>query len=183
MLDTLADHRIGKIRVKVGTDYDPDPDTSYLGEAIDYREARQWTDKYAVYSYEDDAIRLPGSDIWRDRKGRIVAEPERLDRWDSVFYHRDIEFLKLDSENYKGEPHKLRYLFQDADRLRAYYRNDWAYFGIIARVYANGREIGNASVWGFESDMGDSEFKAEARNIARDAIAEARQWLESLAVA
>lgn len=172
----------GKVAVSLRMDADLDPDPSYLGEAIEVHRARQWSKDYAVYSYETDSIRLPGSDVWRDRKGRITAEPESLD-YDSIRYHRETEFLKLESSNYAGERSMLTYLFQDADRLRAYYRGDWLYVGIVAIVHVNGREIGNASTWGIESDSDDPYFREMGREVAHEAIAEARQWLESLAVA
>ena len=179
--DFARKFRHGKALVSLRLEDDCNPDTSWMGEALTHREARQWSPTHAVYSYESDSIRLPSSDIWRDRKGRIVAEPESLDHYDIRNHWRDIEFLKLEAGNYKGERHILRYLFQDADRLRAYYANDWGFVGIVATVRINGREIGNASVWGFESDMDDCEFKAEGRNIAREAIADARQWVKALA--
>ena len=179
-MESIMERHQGRVTLAVRSEYDDSPDTSWLGENVSYRNV-EWHPTAAFYSYERDAIRLPKSDVWRDRKGRIVAEPESLDPWNTR-YHRDVEFLKLDTGNYAGETSGvLGYLFQDADRLRAYYNNDWTFVGIVATVKVDGKELGNASVWGFESDSGDDYIRSEARNIATEALAEAKAFIASLA--
>lgn len=172
-IDTLIKLRRGRVTVKVRTVYDENPDTSYLGEGISGRNLKDLEAyKSAIYSCNLDAVRLPGSDLWRDRKGRIVATEPPDDT-----YAREYKFYKL---NTWDDDHKLEILFSDADRLRALYNNDWSYIGIIATVHIDGREIGEGACWGYESDMLDSDLRSMARMHAREAISEARTFIKSL---
>lgn len=169
--------RQGRVTLAVRSEYDDSPDTSWLGEAVAYREAVRTFPQMPIYSREIDAILLPGSGVWKDRKGRITASPNLDGHW-----ARDWDFLSLAGagDGYASETKdRLKYLFQDADRLITLYRGDWGFIGIVATVNIDGREIGNASVWGFESDSGDY-LKSEARNIAQEAIRDAKTFLASL---
>jgi hypothetical protein len=64
----------------------------------------------------------------------------------------------------------------DYERLRAWCNDDWYYCGVIVTASRNGIEIGNASLWGIESDAGDYLLKV-ANDLAPQAIAEARAAL------
>lgn len=170
---------IGRVTLTIEAEYDDSADYSDLGGYASNREARLWDDKVAWYSIEDDAIRLPKSDIWQDRRGRIVAEPENLD-WHNNSFHRETEFYKLNAENYLGEKSRLTYLFQDADRLRGLDHADWCYMGVVATVSMLNREIAHASVWGIESDSDESYFQECARDMAREAMKGAKAFKQSI---
>lgn len=169
-MSTILRHRVGRVTLVVRSEYDPDPDLSWLGEPCSYKEARQWSPNEAFYSVEIDAIKLPRSDHWRNRKGQIVQDPESLDYYETRYHRGRQEFLKL-----AADTRILRHLFQDADRLRGLWRGDWAFIGIVASVLIDYREVGSAAVWGFESDMPASELRREARRIALEAITDAKK--------
>ena len=173
-METVLDRQYGKAHVTVSTEYDDSPDYSWLGEFTSYHKADA---SRPLYSREMDAIRLPGSDLWRNRLGRIVTEPND-DRGS-----REYQFVTLEGagNGYADETKdRLKYLFQDADRLLGMNRGDWSFIGIVANVQYDGRTIGDASCWGFESDSDDSYILSEARSIAHEALLEARHYVDSL---
>jgi hypothetical protein len=63
------------------------------------------------------------------------------------------------------------------ERLDAYERDQWAMIGIVAVVTLDGADIGSSSLWGIEDDSGDRYLRSEARQIAGEAIADARAWI------
>jgi hypothetical protein len=76
---------------------------------------------------------------------------------------------------------------QDKERLAAYYRREWAMYGIVATVEVSvpgaevvTHEVGHASCWGYESDSSDGFFREEYRNFVREAIADARHTTKAL---
>ena len=64
-----------------------------------------------------------------------------------------------------------KYVRQDYERMESLSRGDWCFVGIRADAeysvggpYAPIQEITSGGVWGFESDMGEDEFKSEEEN-------------------
>ena len=72
------------------------------------------------------------------------------------------------------------YIEQDYKRMEALQRQEWHYLGIVAKVYRAGIELGQASVWGFESDSGEEFFTEQENEIAGEAIETAKQNLAAL---
>lgn len=172
-METILERTQGKVRVVVNSDIDDYPDYSYLGEFATLAKADPHS---ATYWRREHAVRPPGSDLWRDERGRIVVAPTSDD--DS---RREYGFIAL-GDNYRGDPKALTYCFQDATRLEGLERGDWCYLAIIARVYVSDREVGAAVVGGFESDSGELFIRQQANEIAHEAISDARAWLDSLKV-
>lgn len=168
-METLYTRHRGRITLTVKVEPDWDGDYSWLGKFTSLRKA---SDDRPLYSKKADAIRLPKSDLWRNRKGQITQAPE--DDYES----RDFEFIEIE-----GGGDRLRYCFQDADRLVGLERGEWSFLGILANVRIDNREIGHASVWGFESDMDDRSIRLESLSIASEALSNAKSFLASLRAA
>lgn len=160
----------GEITLVVRAVDDDSPDTSDLGEFTTLKRATEyypvWRDN-PTYSTQNDAVRLPKTDLWRNRKGQIVAAPEENP------YSRNYQFIKLPTDC-----DSLRICFALADRFIGLNRYDWCYVGIVANVYYKGKEVGHASCWGYESD--DPELRTYYREQAHQALADARTFIRSL---
>lgn len=165
MSDTILERSYGKASVVVTAK--PDYEGGYTMQ--DYGRFTSWhkaDPSRPLYSRRDDTIRLPGSDIWRDRKGRIATEPED-DRG-----YREYQFIQI--EDWYGET--LRLAFAAADRVEGYERGDWCMLTLIGRAYLAEREIGSAILGGVESDGGADYLLQMAREQAHEAIADAKHW-------
>lgn len=158
----------GAVKVTAESVYDFDPDLSWIGCFTDQRRANP---SLPLYSRQRDAIRMPNSDLWRNRRGQITEAPE-----DSP-YTREYQYIALeDSES------GTKIAFADADRMEAYERQEWGMLGIVATVTVDGCVIGSASLWGIESDSGSAYIRSNAREVAAEAIADAREWFTNRAV-
>jgi len=90
---------------------------------------------------------------------------------DSSFYR--------DPGRYNGLPDadRARYEAEDAARLRALYRGDWHYCGVVATVYgADHAPVADCAVWCFESDDADLRNLRE-HYVTEEAIARAMREL------
>ena len=172
-IDTLIDRTVGNVRLTVATVYDHDLDTSYLGEFATWRTLRPGA---YVYHRPTGYMRLPGGG-WRDSRGRIVGDPLGDDGQIRMDYAGDRDCKYIVPVSWCET---LGHAFANAERLERLDRGDWHYVGIVALVKAVDNfgievEIGQFSVWGFESDSGAAYFRSEALNIATEALSEARQ--------
>jgi len=170
----MIDRTQGRVHVNVRIEEDDSHDYSWLGEFV---KAPTEQPCYCIFA---DAVRLAGSELWRDRRGRIVAEPVDTSR-----HWRPFKFQYIALEDH-GSPH-LADLFADADRLVGLSRGDWGFIGIVATVSVDHdgyvpREIGYAGLWGIESDSGEY-LRSEARDLAREAISDARAFVRELVTA
>ena len=163
-METLYQRQRGAITVTVRAEPDFDPDISYYGK---FTNNASWDAKTALYHRASGLLRMPKSDLWRDSRGRICEAPE------SSIYAREYQYI-IPSADCESE---AKYLRMDAERLDAYGRNQWAMIGIVAVVTLDGAEIGQASCWGVEDDSGDKYLRSEARQIASEAIDDARAWI------
>lgn len=168
-IDTMIDRTIGGIRLTVRTVADYDPDLSWLGRYVDRAKRDR---SVPLYSRETGGILMPSSDQWRDERGRIMREPAEYG------IGREYRFIEL-----TDAADSLASAVSDARRLESYERGDWGMIGIVAMVYVNGREIGNDSLWGIESDSGRDYLRSVARDVSSEAIAETRACLARLAQA
>ena len=69
----------------------------------------------------------------------------------------------------------------DVERVRAYFRDDWYYVGVVLTVTRGGIELSSASLWGIESDSGAAYFNEVCAELEHDALPDARDKLEELA--
>ena len=60
------------------------------------------------------------------------------------------------------------------------YGNDWVTVGIVLTVFRSGIELGDAAVWGIESDCDEGYLTEMALDLAGDALEQARAALERL---
>lgn len=162
-MDTVRELTIGRVTVRMGREFDDSPDTSWLGKLTDYRLPHdgQW-----LYDMETGDMQGPDG-LWRDKRGRITGAGKREDG------RREYRFILTDNDR------DCRYARMDAERLEAVMRGDIWFEGVIVTVEIKGREIGRASVWGIESDSGDYFLETE-RELAHEAISDARRWFKSL---
>lgn len=77
-------------------------------------------------------------------------------------------------------PDDAEHAQEKLERMEAYGRGDWYSMGIIATVSHEGTELGHASVWGIESDSDPAYIMETARDVAREAISQARATVGSL---
>ena len=177
-IDTIRDYGLGNARLSVQTVYDPDPDYSYIGEFAPWRDV-----PYDAYVYDmrerimGDPVRVINGEyrrLWRDARGRIVSPPDTDDS-----YSREYRYIL--PTIWKGEG--FREARQSAEHLDAYARNQWGYIGIVATITVDGREIGNASVWGIEAAWSYDPMKQDrdvVRDVVREAIDEAQAFRRTL---
>lgn len=166
-METLLERHQGRVRVIVQADSDEWPDTSYIGTFTTWRASKRDT---AVYSRETGAVLMPGRHFaWRDAHGRIMGEPDYSDD------RREYQFVQLPRAELSA-----RDAIGLARRLEALDRGDFYMMAIMARTYVDDRLVGNAVVGGYESDSDPAYIASQARELAQEAIADARQWLASL---
>ena len=152
---------LGKVTVIVKHILDESPDVSWLGEYCNYRAPANVNQKLV---HRDSGCVLDHHGIWRDERGRVVAAPE-----DSR-HSREFQYTWHDNGH-----EKLVYALQDSRRLEGLNRGDWCMLGIVATVCWDGVKVGEASIWGVESDSPDYIATVE-REEAWEAIKGARRW-------
>lgn len=163
--NTRTLHSIGSVNVSVTRAVDVYPDASYLGALGNYREPSN-KEQFLVHRCTQRVLGVDG--IWRDAKGRIQPEPDYHDR-----YSREYEFIFVD-----GRASNIKEALQDAQRLEDLNDGDWCYLFLSATVEIDGVEVGSASVGGFESDSGEDYLRSEERSIAREALSDAKTWMQ-----
>ncbi len=161
-LDKLYERNIGNIRLVVKSTYDESPDHSFIGEFSNYR-FPQNKDEKLVHRASQSVLSDDG--VWRNELGQIQAVPE------TNSYNRDYEYT------FHNNGHeKIKYALQDHKRLEALARGDWSYLGITADVSLDGAQVGSGSLYGIESDGGDSYITEIVREVSSEALAEAKEW-------
>ncbi len=146
------------VRVRV---HDDDvPDLSWLGEYKSKAPARG--------PYYDRAL---GRVV--DASEDCMREDEQLvgERWDRQNRHT-YRYIWPGTGD-------VAYLEQDAKRLEQY-GDDWSLVGIVATAYRAGVELGQASIWGVETDSADRYFAELTAELVDEAVAEAKAKLAEL---
>lgn len=169
MRETILSLSFGAVSVTASKMLDESPDYSHFGTYCDSHGLG--TEPYLYH--RDSRLMKDSMGIWRDERGRLASEPEVRDN------AREYQFIACGS-NYSGVTGALKYACQDAKRLERL-GSDWNYVGIVATVKVDGVELGHASCWGFEDDWDaqtDKYIMEQARELVREAIAEARAWFE-----
>lgn len=98
----------------------------------------------------------------------------------------DLSWLTQDYEDCGEDAAKYRE--QDRERLDAYDRGEWYMLGVCVEIrkqtttkWANGGlEVGRASVWGIESDSGESHLAEVEKDMIAQAFAEVNLLKEAL---
>lgn len=173
-LETRTLHNLGRVKVVAKRILDISPDMSYLGEFSDFRQPAS-KDQKLVHRQSGYVMGEDG--LWRDRRGRIVGnnpdDPRYPSGYDHDRYRREYEYTFHDNEH-----EKIAYALQDSKRMEDYERQEWSMLGIAVSVYYDGAEIGSSSVWGVESDSGEHYLCYCEREQSREAMYEARKWLD-----
>ena len=164
-METLHERSIGQVRVIAKSGEDTDPDLSYLGEWSLYRQPTNRNQKL-VDRFSGAVLGHDG--LWRDERGRIVAEPECHGT------RGEYQYTWHDNGH-----DRIRYALRDHERL-ADYGSGWGMLVIGAHVYLNGAEIARAGVYGIESDSDQDYIRETVRDMEREAMRGARAWLQSV---
>jgi hypothetical protein len=161
--------------VKAGTDGisftvewkpEEDPDLSFLGKFTD--ESKEWNISRA--------------------HNKFVHDLTKEEKWEADNWGRQREYGYFEPVGGGEKPSsKLfkKFAMQDYDRIKAYNQGEWCMYGCVVTAFFRGIEVGYASCWGYESDMGESEANqvekeliSEARIQARTKLAELKEFLK-----
>lgn len=161
---------IGRVKIELQRVYDSSPDISWLGTFCDYDNKHTPRTNQQKLVHRNSGLVLDHHGIWRDKHGRIAAEPEHRE------YAREYQYTFHDNGH-----DTLAYALADNKRLEQLERGDWCFIAIRAVVTFNGVEIGTASVWGIESDSDESYFEETERDIAKEALFDANAFRKAMA--
>jgi len=173
--DALISRRVGDVQVTVTAEPDEDWYSMQDCRFIRLREFDSAPTMYrtwALVARNEELVRMPGKDIWRDARGRIAAAPEPRE------YSRDYEYIAVPAADIGAET--IAQVLADAKQLDDLNEGRATMYGIVARVTVDGAEIGSSSVWGVWSDFSrDAErhVMRVAREQVHEATHEARAWL------
>lgn len=163
--DYLIDRHEGDVRVTVQATLDDDWYSTQDARYTTYRCA-DWNK--ALYSRRDETVHLPKAALWRDKRGRIAADPKDDD------YSQDCQFIQVPYASTLAEA------FDSAEYLERCERGDIGVYDLTARVFVDGVEVGSAVCGGFDTDHsaeGDRYIRISACEVAHEAIRAARDWL------
>jgi hypothetical protein len=162
-------HQLGRVKIEVQRIADYDGDYDWLGEFCSYDSKHTPQNENQKLVHRDSGLVLDHYGIWRDKRGRIAPEPETRQ------HSREYQFT------FHNNGHeKIAYALQDNKRLEDLERGYWCFLGVRAVVTFAGRTIGEASVWGVESDSGESYFAEIERDEIYEAMAEAKKFRKAL---
>lgn len=159
--DTILEETREGFDIRVKMVDDNAPDTSAIGE---------YTDKIEDGVIIRDGER-PGEfyeDLTDDEREKI---PCRGNKFRAFKPYAGGEKVGTDDYRMNGK--------QDYERMEGLNRGDWYFVGVVAKVFKKGIELGNASLWGIESDAGDY-FNEVAKEVADEAMIEAKKNLAAL---
>lgn len=152
------DHKGFTVVAKLVADYDAD--VSHIGAfsntpgkgAVDHHATGKWLD--------------------RSHRGDRYFNPAN---YDMDYYVNHSKMSKADA---KVECDRIAQM--DYERLRDYYTGEWSMLGVVLTISRDGVTLGDASLWGIESDSG-SYFNEVVRDLLHDVQAEAKIKLKLLA--
>lgn len=164
-MSTIFSRSFGSVTVSVRSEVDEYPDVSYLGKYSDFVSSPD------SYLYHIPSGLMWDGSRWRDKRGRIASEPEYGYR--SGHY----EFIDVGTCQFtRSTARSLTYAFQNAERLNSL-GSLWEAVCLVAEVEIDGVTVATYCIGGYESDS-DDYLESEARNVAYEALADARRWLD-----
>lgn len=194
-----------QIDINVKWEDDIDPDLSWLGEYKAKRPNTLYVDRandvlinpnvsltkdFTDEKEHDDFIEsldefeIPYDDDDYEEDGNITKRTVRYDYWEELsfschFERHDFQFIE--SMNYQESTTKedYNYFMDDVKRLEKY-GNYWNMQGCIVTASVDGVELGGASVWGLESDMGDADKQEVIDDLTSEVTEEAKKKLADL---
>ena len=169
MKDTILQRHIGAVVVTAWAEYDNYGDSSWLGVFCNFRQPANKEEKLV---HRESGSVLDHTGIWRDSRGRLVAAP------DVRSHSREYQFTWHDNGH-----ERIKYALQDSNRLEALDNGSWSFVGVVATVEIDGVELARDSLWGIESDSGDSYLAQTAREVAHEALGSAKGWVKRRLVA
>ena len=155
---------MGRNTVSTCERIDETPDFSWLGEYTDKRRYPETKDQKLVDRLSGAVLDHTG--FWRDERGRIVEELSHEP------HGREYQYTWHNNGH-----ERIAYALQDHRRLEDYNRGGWCFLGLVATVSFDGAEIGRGSLWGIESDSKPDFIATTEREIAHEALEQAREWL------
>lgn len=166
VLDTIIHRTIGFVTLNVTAYYSDYQEDDCLGEFSDFNQYP------ATGCYHRASELMWDGSHWRNDKGQIQAEPD--------FYNnsREYQFIDIgDCQFSRNAKNWLKYAFQNARRLDRL-GTDWVVATMAATVRLDGVEVGSYAAGGFDYDFcGKNDYLyAEAKDLIRQALHEARQW-------
>ena len=169
----LRTYKRGRVRVEISTTYDDNHDLDWLGKGSNRVEYSTF-----VYDRRERVMRLPDAkcnsrwdSAWRDKHGRIVPDPDAEAPYRDS-YGREYAFIIVDPSQVDNV---FKYAFQNAERVDAYYRDQWYLFRIWVRLYIDDEEVSFNVIGGFESDTGINSISTARSEIAYSVFDDARK--------
>jgi hypothetical protein len=143
-------------------EYDNDADTSHLGEFSD--------------EPEEGAVDHHATGTWLQRSTRGQRYFNPPDYAGSLASAREYQHLSEEAAKAEADRRAL----EDYKRLVDYYQGAWNMVGVVVTVSREGVKLGEASMWGIESDSG-TYFNEAVGDLLHDALPEAKRKLKALA--
>lgn len=189
-----------KFDIHVKWEDDEDPDLSWLGE-FTYRTKGD----EAYIDRTTDIFINPSVNVTKEFKTEDEAEKfiDSLENLGVTFTYYDDNSITIVEHAYYEElpfschyarneyeyyfscnyphpkPEEYKYFIADCKRLEKY-GDTWWMKGCIVKAYLQGIELGNASLWGIESDSDEGYFKETEEDLTAQAIDEAKKNLEKI---
>lgn len=128
---------------------------------------------------------------WRNRNGIAKAPGELVlwqDRGEALIYDYAGAVKLAFAEGWgcmapnagdSAKQRAARAAMDDFKRLKNWCNNEWHYVGAVVTASRDGIELGNASLWGIESDAGDYLLEV-ANELAPEALEQARGTIDRL---
>lgn len=153
------------IKVVVSHEFDDSYDSSWLGEISAH--------------YSPTALKRPVTDLpydmMRDYRHNefIYFEPQV-----SIQEERDY-YTKHGYSKHDAYTSALSHALHDYNRLLGLFGGNWSFIGVVVKVFVNGIELGQDSLWGIESDDKEGIKEIEQQCIV-EALKDAQNNLTAL---
>jgi hypothetical protein len=133
---------------------------------------------------------LDNLDIWYNEGYEESPEGGTI-QWNISYpYYEELPYdCRYDNNSYRyvesfnyphAEKDEYQYVISDNKMLEDYNKGFWWMRGCIVTVSSNGVELGNASLWGLDSTMDDSEDQGIIDDLTDEAKEEAKKTLAIL---
>lgn len=167
--DIITEYNVGNVIVKIKTVYDDSfQDASAIG--------------YYSNTWEFGAIDRFRSNRWvNNREYRYFIPTPACENWEN-YYKSTREYYNKNGYS-KHESHVLTmsHRYENFNLAEDLNNGNKYYIGIVAEVFKHGIEVGQSSVWGYiMPGYNELELRSEGRNIASEAIEQAKQTIELL---
>ena len=170
----LARWEIDGFSIAAKIDLDDYADSSYLGAY-----STNWQPGAVA---DGDTLKSSGRYFYLDG-GKFGAESVKPSRWFVPAHSEESTYADLRALKYGRRLARdlaRAYVHQDKRRIDRLASYDWYFIGIVVTAYQYGVKLGQASLWGIESDSGQDYIDSTAYDLAAEALAEARDKLSEI---